>query len=121
MNHLVRPWRRPVARVLMLALAFGSAPIVCLAGPPPGPPSSSSQFAASIDKAVQHEAGQLAKASPAAAAQQSAASPSSGGFFKSKAGMITIALMAAGTGYALYSTSHDRVKSPQVTYGGTWK
>jgi hypothetical protein len=26
--------------------------------------------------------------------------------------MIAIAVMAAGTGYALYSASHDRVKSP---------
>jgi len=30
-------------------------------------------------------------------------------------------LLAAGTGYALYSTSHDRIKSPKVPYGGTWK
>jgi len=124
MKHLVRPWRRPVARVLVLAVALGSAP-VCLAGQPPGPPSSPSTITASIDKAVHHELGQSAKASasPATVARQSGANaPSSGGsFFKSKAGIITTVLLAAGTGFALYSTSHDRVKSPQVPYGGTWK
>jgi hypothetical protein len=30
-------------------------------------------------------------------------------------------LLAAGTGYALYSTSHDRIKTENVKYGGTWK
>jgi hypothetical protein len=120
-NHLVRPWRRRVARVLVLALAFGTVPIVCLAGPPPGPSSPASPIAASADKAVQHDVGQIAKASPNVARQSTANAQASGGFFKSKAGVITIVLLAAGTGFALYSTSHDRVKSPQVTYGGTWK
>lgn len=124
MKHLVRPWRRPVARVLMLALAVGSAPICCLAGEPPGPQQSQStpQLAASIDKAVQHEVAVMAKGSPAVARQTGASSPgSSPSFFKTKVGIATIALVAAGTGFALYSTKHDRVTSPKVTYGGTWK
>lgn len=124
MNHLVRPWRRRVARVLALALALGSAP-VCLAGEPPGPQSSPSPLAASIDKAVQHELGQPSKVSASnarIARQESANGPASGtSFLRSKAGMVTIVLLAAGTGFALYSTSHDRIKSPKVTYGGTWK
>jgi hypothetical protein len=44
---------------------------------------------------------------------------SSGSFFKSKAGVVTLALIAAGAGFALYSTSHDRVTSPNQAYGGT--
>lgn len=121
MKHSARPWRRPTARALMLALVLGSVPIPCLAGEPPGPPSSPSQLATSVDKAVQHEVAQLAKASQNVARQASANAPASGGFFKSKAGIITIVLMAAGTGFALYSTKHDRVTSPKVSYGGTWK
>ena len=124
MKYLVRPWRRTVARLLVLALAVGAAPVNCLASEPAGPPQTSPTLSASIQKAVQQEAGKVAKVSPKAARQAGASAPadtSSGGFFKSKAGVITIALLAAGTGYALYSTSHDRVSSPNVTYGGTKK
>ena len=33
-------------------------------------------------------------------------------FFKTRPGAIALAVMAAGTGYAIYSASHDRVSSP---------
>ena len=122
MKYLVRPWRRTVARLLVLALAVGAAPVNCLASEPAGPPQTSPTLSASIQKAVQQEAGKVAKVSPKAARQAGASAPadmSSGGFFKSKAGIITIAILAAGTGYALYSTSNDRITSPKVPYGGT--
>jgi hypothetical protein len=32
-------------------------------------------------------------------------------FFKSPAGIVVAAVMIAGTGYALYSTQHDRIHS----------
>ena len=121
MKYLLRPWRRTVARLLVLALAVGAAPVNCLAGEPAGPPQSAPTLSASIQKAVQQESGKVAKVSPKAARQAGTSAPgdtSSGGFFKSKAGIVTIALLAAGTGYALYSTSNDRVKSPNVPYGG---
>ena len=123
MKYLLRPWRRTVARLLALALALGAAPVNCLASEPAGPPPSALMLSASIQKAVQQESGKVAKVSPKAARQAGAApaGTSSGGFFKSKAGIITIALLAAGTGYALYSTSNDRVSSPNVPYGGTKK
>lgn len=35
----------------------------------------------------------------------------SGSFFKSKAGMATLVIFAAGVGYALYSSSNDRILS----------
>jgi hypothetical protein len=121
-KYLVRPWRRPVARVLLLALAVGTAPVYCLAGEPPGPPRSTPTFAASIQTAVQHEVGRVPKVAPRAARQAggaSSAGPSSGSFFKSRAGIVTVVLLAVGTSFALYSTSHDRVTSPNQTYGGT--
>ena len=34
------------------------------------------------------------------------------GFFKSKPAMVALVVMAAGTGYALYSAQHDRIHSP---------
>ena len=121
MKYLLRPWRRTVARLLALALAVGTAPVTCLASEPAGPPPSTPTLSASIQKAVQQEAGNVAKVSPKAARQAGAGLPadtSSGGFIKSKAGIATILLLAAGTGFALYSTSHDRVTSPNVPYGG---
>jgi len=123
-KYLVRPWRRTVARLLVLALAVGAAPVNCLASEPAGPPQSPPTLSVSIQKAVQQEAGNVAKVSPKAARQAGASAPAdtgSGGFFKSKAGIVTIMLLAAGTGYALYSTSHDRVTSPNQPYGGTFK
>jgi hypothetical protein len=123
-KYLVRPWRRTVARLLVLALAVGAAPVNCLASEPAGPPQTSPTLSASIQKAVQQEAGKVAKVSPKAARQAGASAPaetSSGNFFKSKAGIATILFLGAGVGYALYSTSHDRITSPKVTYGGTWK
>ncbi len=120
MNYLARPWRRAVVRVVVLALAVGVAPVNCLAGEPPGPQQPTTALAASIQKAVQHEAGNVAKVAPNAA-RQAGTSPASTGFFKSRTGIITLVLLAAGTGYALYSTSHDRIKTENVPYGGTWK
>jgi len=43
---------------------------------------------------------------------QSGSAGSSPGFFKTGPGMVALAVMAAGTGYALYSASHDRIHSP---------
>jgi hypothetical protein len=120
-KYLLRPWRRTVARLLVLALAVGTAPVNCLASEPGNPPPSAPTLSASIQKAVQQESGKVAKVSPRAARQAGASAPAdtpSEGFFRSKAGIITIALLAAGTGYALYSTSNDRVRSPNVPYGG---
>jgi len=36
----------------------------------------------------------------------------SGSFFKSAAGVATLIIVGAGTAYALYSASNDRIKSP---------
>ena len=35
----------------------------------------------------------------------------SGSFFKSKAGVLTLVIFGAGVGYALYSSSNDRIRS----------
>ena len=33
-------------------------------------------------------------------------------FFKTRTGMLVVGVMAAGTGYAIYSAHHDRIHSP---------
>jgi hypothetical protein len=51
---------------------------------------------------------------PSARRSEQGSSPStqSGSFFKTTPGIIVLATLGAGVGYALYSTSHDRVSSP---------
>jgi hypothetical protein len=45
-------------------------------------------------------------------ADQSGTSKQSPGFFRTGAGAIALAVMAVGTGYAIYSASHDKISSP---------
>jgi hypothetical protein len=44
--------------------------------------------------------------------QQGSASTHSTSFFRTRPGMIALAVMAVGTGYALYSAHNDRIHSP---------
>jgi hypothetical protein len=111
--------RRLISRIAVLALsaavALGAAAVPCAAG----------------DTAATRAGGTLVRLSPAsrqalaatamsrarrvqAANAQTTAPATSGSFFKSTRGKVTLALMAAGTGFAVYSAHHDRipVKSP---------
>lgn len=113
MNHQSRPWRRPVLRVLVLALAVAVAPLPAFAAEPSGTPPAPIQ--ASIQKAVASQVVSLAKAPEARATQAGGGTTTDLGspsFFKTKAGVIALVATAVGLGVALYSTSQDRVKSP---------
>lgn len=52
------------------------------------------------------------KATAARASRQTPAAASTPGFFKTRPGMVALAVMIAGTGYAVYSAQHDRIHSP---------
>jgi hypothetical protein len=111
-NHVTRPWRRPVLRVLLLALAVALAPLPALAEETPANPPGPIQ--ASIQKVVASQVVVLTKA-PSAQSNQAGASATDLGsksFFKTKAGIITLLVTAVGIGATVYSTSNDRVKSP---------
>jgi hypothetical protein len=54
----------------------------------------------------------IARPSARRSDQGSSPATQSGGFFKSTPGIIVLSTLAVGVGYALYSTSHDRVSSP---------
>ncbi|MFO7691451.1 MAG: hypothetical protein R6V57_00040 [Vicinamibacterales bacterium] len=116
MRYFQSPWRRLLARALVLVLVAGAVPADCLAGEPP-PGGSTPTLAASIQKAVAAESAKMgkARASTAAAKQDPGAQVNqleSKSFFKSPAGIIALVLVGVGTGAALYSTSNDRIKSP---------
>jgi len=111
------PWRRLLARVLVLALAVGAVPANCLAGETPPAGQSSPTLTASAQKAVALEVGKIQNdRSPARPAFQdkggSTTDLSSKSFFKSPAGIVTLVLVGIGVSGALYSTKNDRIKSP---------
>jgi hypothetical protein len=97
--------------VLLLALAVAAAPLPAWAADPPAAPGP---IQASVQKAVAAQVVTLSKA-PAAQATQAGGTTTDLGsksFFKSKAGIITLVVTSVGIAATLYSTSHDRVKSP---------
>jgi hypothetical protein len=101
---------------VVLALAIAAAPLPALAGEPPAtaPPPG---LAAAAQKAAVAQAkadARMARAQSTTGTKTDLGSPS---FFKTPAGIITLIAVGAGLGYALYSTSNDRVESPNVDYG----
>ena len=121
MSYLVRPsWHR-VLPVVALATAVVAAPLPCLAGQASSPAQTKPTLKASMQKVVALEA-RAERGAPSARAMQSGGGKTDLGsksFFKTPAGVITLIALGAGVGYALYSTSHDRVKSPNVPFGGS--
>jgi hypothetical protein len=116
----VRSSRSPAGfrRAAVLAIAVTLVPLPLLAAD--GTAAATSQpLKTSIAKHAKGDA--LAAApklaapghasAPTAARSQSSNDPRSAGFFRSPAGVACLAVIAAGTGYALYSASHDRIHS----------
>ena len=118
MTQLDHPsWRRGL-RVLALATAVAAAPLSCLAGETVSPAPT---LKTSIAKAVAAEARPARAGASMRATEQggtTTADLGSKSFFRSTPGIITIAVVAAGVGYALYSTSNDRVSSPNRDFKG---
>jgi hypothetical protein len=93
-------------------VAIVAAPLPSLAGEVS---STASKPTPSIRTSVQNVLATqtLATAIPAARAQEKPQTDlGSKNFFRTPGGIITLVALAAGVGYAFYSTSHDRVKSP---------
>lgn len=109
MNFQVRRWRL-VLRLLVLALIVATVPLPCSAGQAsqtvqkPG-------IKASIQPAVRAVAAKPATAVKAQAGTDSKAQLQSPSFFRTGPGMAVIAIVAAGTAFAFYTASHDRIHS----------
>ncbi|MGE5361089.1 MAG: hypothetical protein ACM3NQ_18895 [Bacteroidales bacterium] len=109
MNSLVRRWRTGL-RVLAVALVVATVPWPVWAQGTKQPPAAPG-LKASISSAVRA----VAAAKPAAAKEQAPTADKSalekGSFFKTGPGIMVIAAIAAGTGYAIYTASHNRIHS----------
>jgi hypothetical protein len=104
-KHQFRSWRLAV-RVFALALVLVAIPLPGLAeetdkpAPTPG-------LKVSIARAAASGSVTLEQAKPSAAPVETQGGSKS--FFKKPIGMVVLAVMAAGTGYAVYSANHDRI------------
>ena len=108
-------WSRP----LLLALCAALVPLPVMAADASSPPNSSTlspaaapapRLKAAVVRVVEREL--AAKPKPAARRSSQSDDLESSSFFKSKAGVLVLAAFAAGVGYAIYSTRHDRIHSP---------
>ena len=95
------------ATFALLATTFAPA-MAASQGPPVNSPSFSTR---SITKMVANATpdSRLRTDKTAPEAPKKAQATKSGSFFKTRTGLIVIAVMAVGTGYALYSAKEDRI------------
>jgi len=99
-----------ISRVLVAALVITATPLPTFAGEPPGPPAPSP--APTLLELVKQAAAVTpiapARAQTSTAGKTDLESPS---FFKKPAGIAVLVALGVGVGYALYSTSNDRIHS----------
>jgi len=98
----------------MLAIAVTLVPLPLFAADPPAaapaqPLKTSIAMHAKRDVLVTTAKQSASNAQSPTRAQKN--DPHQPGFFRSPAGITCLAVIAAGTGYALYSASHDRIHS----------
>ncbi len=104
-------WRWRPARLVALAVIIALVPLPALAGEA-SQSAKTPGLLASVAKLGVTE--RLTAPRPPTARRQQAGEGDlrSASFFKRPIGIVLLVTMAVGTGYALYSTQHDRVSSP---------
>jgi hypothetical protein len=109
----IKAWRGRLQRAGFLAVILALVPLPVAADDGAVQAKTTSNIKVSMERMVARDiASAPVSSSLARAARQGQAAGNSSGFFKSKPGIIALVVMAAGTGYALYSASHDRIHSP---------
>jgi hypothetical protein len=94
----------------MLAVVVALVPLpVAASDAKPAPKAKT--IKASMQEMVARDVAAAPARPVARRAEQAGQSKESVGFFKTKPGMIALAVMVGGVGYALYSSQHDRIKS----------
>lgn len=108
-------WRGPGGRAIPLALAGAliALPVAANDHAPAPQSAKASTQQVSVRELAAREATKapLARTNTVRRAEQSTAKDS-GSFFKSRQGAVALAVMVLGTGYAIYSSKHDRITSP---------
>jgi hypothetical protein len=100
-----------LVRAVALAVIVAAVPLPALAGDPPQA-TPKPGIRASVQKAVAQQTIAPTRGQAARAQNGNAVNLETPSFFKTPAGYMVIAVIAAGAGYAVYSASHDRIHSP---------
>src|SRR5215831_8680942 len=100
-----------MVRALALGIITALIPLPAAASDTATKAPEAPKIKASMEKIVARD---VAATPPRKAVRhdQAGSAASSPGFFRTGPGMVALAAMAIGTGYALYSASHDRIHSP---------
>ena len=110
MTVSLREPRGALPRALLLVVAAALVPLpVAASDTKPAPKPKTIQ--ASMQEMVARDVAAAPARTAARRAEQGSQSKESIGFFKTKPGMIALAVMVGGVGYALYSAKHDRIHS----------
>lgn len=109
-------WRGPGGRAGLLVLMAALIPLpVAASEAAPAEPTPTVKTT-SLHDAVAREAVKAAKAPAMRTSERRAAKAGAdkgtAAFFKSGPGIAVLAVMAVGTGYAIYSANHDKITSP---------
>ena len=101
-------WRPALLAALVVTIAL--APLPALAGEP-SPPAKAPGIRASLAKLDLTE--RIAAPRPPTARKQQTGQDDlrSASFFKTPLGIVVLATLGVGAGYAIYSTQHDRIHS----------
>lgn len=104
-------WCGALPRAILLAVVASLVPLPALAAekgtdPKPGVITAAVNRIAVADVTPERTRVKAARSAQPADAQRS------GSFFRSKPGILALAVMVAGVGYALYSAKEDRITSP---------
>ena len=103
-------WRGVLPRAVLLAVIIALVPLPVAASN--GADAKTPTIKASMERIVARDLNAAPASSAAVRAARQGQNPGdSPAFFKSRPGMIALAVMVAGTGYALYSAQHDRIHS----------
>ena len=93
--------RLSAAGVMTALLSLGAAPAMAASPDQTAPKPFTTKAIAKV----------VAKSeAPAKAPKAAKQATSSGSFFKTRTGYLVLAVMAVGTGYALYSAKEDRIR-----------
>ena len=113
MSVQIMACRSCLARAGLFAMILALVPLPVAAADEAAHGKSTTNIKVSMERMVARDIASAPDTSSLARpARQGQAAGKSAGFFKSKPGIIALVVMAAGTGYALYSASHDRLHSP---------
>jgi hypothetical protein len=107
----ISSWRGILPRAGLLAAIIALVPLPLTAAE-----GGAQGKAPTIKRSMEQIVARDVASAPASArvvrrARLSQSAGASEGFFKTGPGIVALAVLAAGTGYALYSASHDRIHS----------